>query len=402
MPFRDVWSSPGLHSILKSLVECSDLTASLYNGELELVDRVFHRGNLIEHLSHDLSEKFIPEMDVFEKKLIGKSPQGNDFGSYQFANRLDVEVIPLKLLGKVEGILVIGYVFTRYPSPEDCQHLSRAFGDTYLRMWHRARKDLPSTKDKMNKFAFLYQSVLESHLAGTISGLKLQAADNLKDELLSVVSHELKTPLSAGLLRLQMLEKKLQRDKEIDFELEVKTLISTFRSQETIINDLLDVAKISQGQLRYNKELTNLNTILKKCVEEIKPLIERKDVSLQMDFSTEDIEMILDPVRIKQVFINLLNNAVKFTEKGSVKVILDTHEGKARVAIKDTGMGLDQEALGRIFSKFVQASSNQSSKGLGLGLFLTEQIVRAHNGNISVESEGLHLGATFIVELPYE
>lgn len=395
-----VWNSSGIETLLDSLIECSGMSASLYDKEGKLVIRKFSTSKLIQHLVNALGSSFMPKVEALERDALKSFIASEDIKKVSLLKRLELRVLPLRLMGEVEGYVMVGYIFTRFPSPEDCQVLAREFNDSYLSIWHHARADQPSTVDKLDKFSLLFRVVLESHINGVKSGLQLQAADQMKDDLLSIVSHELRTPLAAGILRLQMLQRRLSKGIPEDLDIQLSQALGSLRNQEFIINDLLDVAKISRGELKYNFHHGNLSSLVSECFAEMQPLIEQKGLSFELELPRKEIFLDYDELRLKQVILNLLNNAYKFTEEGSIQFKLSNPKGKVLIEVIDSGVGLSEQEASRIFFKFVQSSHSGNIKGLGLGLFIAEQIIRVHRGTITAISKGLMMGTTFRVEMP--
>lgn len=400
MMLPSVWNSPGIIALIESLVECSGMSAALYDGEGQLVVRKFSRSKLIQYLLSVPNEKFLRSIELTEAEFISDFLKNNEVKSISLLNRLDLYVLPLRLLGGIEGYVVVGYIFSRFPSQEDCEVFAKEFGANYHTVWKHARNDQLSTQEKLDKFAFLFKVVLESHLNAEVSGLQLMAADRMKDDLLSIVSHELRTPLTAGVMRLQMLQRRMKTGIPSDIRSQIDQALSSFKTQENIINDLLDVAKISQGELKYNIGSGNLSQLVFSCYREMQLLIEQKGLRFNLDVAPVDVEYDFDENRMKQVVLNLLNNAYKFTDHGSISLKLTQEKDHVQLTVSDTGVGLTKEEAEKIFYKFVQSSKSGNVKGLGLGLFLADQIVRVHRGRITARSEGLALGSTFTVELP--
>lgn len=394
-----LYSSPGLKGLLKSLAISSNLSCALYDEKGELVEEIRDQGHLASFLwNKEKSES--SGLHQFEAQVVKKVNETNLYVKDSFLSRLEVIAHPLYLLGNRKGVIVLGYVLTHFPTPEDCKTFAKTFDLNYLQVWHEARKESPSTSLKLEKFSYLFRDVLESHLTGVYGSLQLQAADLLKDEFLSIVSHELKTPLSAGLLRLQVLCRKLEAKGMTEEVTQLLQGIKSLQGQEMIIDDLLDVSRITQGKLRYEKELSSVNELAKFCADEARQMIEEKGLEFHFHPLEEDEKLYMDSGRMKQVILNLLNNARKFTKSGSVTLSLEVIDGRVRFKVEDTGVGLDPDELHRVFNKFMQSAKNNSYKGLGLGLFLAEQIIRSHNGRIFATSAGENQGAAFIAEIP--
>ncbi|HEY1922604.1 MAG TPA: response regulator [Tepidisphaeraceae bacterium] len=224
-------------------------------------------------------------------------------------------------------------------------------------------------------------------------------ANRLKDEFLATLSHELRTPLSAivgwtQLLRLEKLPPDAQHGLDV-IERNVK-------AQTRLIEDLLDVSRITTGKMRLNLQNITLAPIINATLEAIRPAAEAKGIDLAFDCA-RDVRTAADPDRLQQVVWNLLSNAVKFTPaRGRVIVTLDDFNSQARIRVSDTGNGIEPEFLGFVFDRFRQADSTttRSHGGLGLGLTIVRHIVELHGGTVAAQSSGIGKGALFTVTLP--
>ncbi len=224
-------------------------------------------------------------------------------------------------------------------------------------------------------------------------------ANRLKDEFLATLSHELRTPLSAivgwtQLLRLEKLPKEAIHGLDV-IERNVK-------AQTRLIEDLLDVSRITTGKMRLNLQSITLAPIINATLDAIRPAAEAKNIDLTFDFG-RDVRTAGDPDRLQQVVWNLLSNAVKFTPaRGRVHVTLDHVDSQARIRVVDSGNGIEPEFLGFVFDRFRQADSTttRAHGGLGLGLTIVRHIIELHGGTVAAQSAGVGKGAVFTVCLP--
>jgi signal transduction histidine kinase/CheY-like chemotaxis protein len=223
-----------------------------------------------------------------------------------------------------------------------------------------------------------------------------------KEEFLSTLSHELRSPLSAVLGWARVL---LARD-EIDPALVERGLHVIERNasaQAKLIDDMLDMARIAAGKVRLEVRPIDLASVMFAAVDVVMPAANAKGISIKTSVSTKTRRVNGDPDRLQQVIWNLLSNALKFTESGgAVDVGLEAAGPMARVVVRDTGHGISPEFLPFVFDRFRQndASSTRRYGGLGLGLALARELVELHGGTVSATSEGLDRGATFTIELP--
>jgi PAS domain S-box-containing protein len=229
---------------------------------------------------------------------------------------------------------------------------------------------------------------------------RLRDADRRKDEFLATLAHELRNPLApiqSALHALKLAPQEGTRERlQGIMERQMQLLVR-------MIEDLLDVSRISRGKLILRTQRVQLSQVLAVAIETVRPLIEQAGHTLNVDLGEEDVTLDGDPQRLSQVFANLLNNACKYTEPGGTLWIgARTEDGVLRVSLRDTGIGLSRDHLARVFELFAQVdvSLERSRGGLGIGLTLVRQLVEMHGGQVSARSEGTGRGSEFIVSLP--
>lgn len=223
-----------------------------------------------------------------------------------------------------------------------------------------------------------------------------------RDEFLSIASHELKTPLTAAKLQLQIIERSLMRD-NIDkdsFRNIVYKADKNIGRLDRLVNDMLDVSRIKSGKLGLNKETANLVEVVNDIVDRFQPQYEYAGAP-PLNFHTHIQEAVgyYDVLRIEQVISNLLSNALKYGQKKEVEVTLEKDKDHAFIKVKDNGMGIPHDVQEKIFHRFERAVNPNEISGLGLGLYIVREIVEAHGGTISVESI-VGSGSLFKVQLP--
>jgi two-component system CheB/CheR fusion protein len=228
-----------------------------------------------------------------------------------------------------------------------------------------------------------------------------ESANRAKDEFISTISHELRTPLNTIRLWARMLRSdRLPEQDRIDG---VRMIDRSAEAQQHLIDDLLDVSRMSSGQLRLNLRLTRLGDAVRGAVEAVQPSANVRKVQIFSKLG-EDIGMVrADPERIQQVIWNLISNAVKFTPAGGrIDVDMTRNGGEVTITVQDSGIGIRPEFLPFVFERFRQAEviTTRQHGGLGLGLAIAKELVELHGGTISAHSEGENRGARFTVHLP--
>jgi signal transduction histidine kinase/ActR/RegA family two-component response regulator len=230
---------------------------------------------------------------------------------------------------------------------------------------------------------------------------ELQTVDEQKDRFLAMLSHELRNPLAPILSAVQVLkhsglaEPRQEKAREI---IERQAL-----HQARLIDDLLDIHRVTQGKITLRPEIIDLKATVAQAVETSLPNAEAKGLALEVEQPDEPLPVEVDPVRVVQIVTNLLNNAIRYTSPpGSITLTIRREEGQATVRVRDTGIGIDAQMLPRVFELFAQAdiSLDRPQGGLGIGLALAKSLVELQDGSIEAHSEGLGKGSEFIVRLP--
>ncbi|CUI16353.1 Conserved hypothetical membrane protein [Candidatus Protochlamydia naegleriophila] len=216
-----------------------------------------------------------------------------------------------------------------------------------------------------------------------------KAANEAKSEFLTTISHELRTPLNAIIGFDQCLLMGMDGTINSQQTDSLKKIEKSSFHLLTLINDILDLAKIEASKMELEITPQNIVEIITSCVEEIQPLAKQKNLTINLSIDKPYILMEIDKLRIRQVLLNLLGNAVKFTEAGSINVHLINHSQEVEIRIEDTGIGLSADEMLKLFKPFSQADSSITRKygGTGLGLAISKRIIDLHGGMINVQSE---------------
>lgn len=228
---------------------------------------------------------------------------------------------------------------------------------------------------------------------------ELSEADRRKDQFIALLAHELRNPLAPVRFSLDLL--RLPGASEVEHE-QARVIIERQVAQMSkLLDDLLDVARVGRGKLQVSRAPVSLTATLQMAVETSRPLVERQQHALTVSLPAAEMTVVGDPVRLTQVFANLLNNAARYTPAGGMLGLIATAEdGRAVVRVTDNGIGLRPDQLRAIFKPFEQAHEPGYSGGLGLGLSLAQAIVMLHDGSIDARSDGSGQGTEFVVTLP--
>lgn len=239
-----------------------------------------------------------------------------------------------------------------------------------------------------------------------LSGLKaaddaLRQADRRKDEFLATLAHELRNPLAPIRNAVELLKRTNSLDKHVRGASDI--IDRQVHHMVRLVDDLLDVSRITLGQVNLRHETISLGAILTDAIETVRPAIEAAEHTFTVQMPSESMQVQGDPTRLSQVFQNVLSNAVKYTPKhGRITLRVEREGAEARVRVRDNGMGIPPEMQDRIFEMFTRVHPRDEIKisGLGIGLALAKQLLELHGGRIDVHSEGAGSGSEFVVMLP--
>ena len=229
----------------------------------------------------------------------------------------------------------------------------------------------------------------------------LAEADRRKDEFLAMLAHELRNPLvpiMTGLKTFQLIETttpKLQRARDA-MERQVRHMVR-------LVDDLLDVSRVTAGKIELRKDLVDVATIIQQAVQTSQPQFQEKNHALNLALPREPLELLVDPARLAQIVSNLLSNAAKYTDVGGAISLRAVSIGEfVEIRVKDNGRGIRPEMLPQVFGLFVQSDRtlDMAQGGLGVGLTLVKRLVELHGGTVAARSEGEGTGSEFIVRLP--
>lgn len=266
----------------------------------------------------------------------------------------------------------------------------------------KAEEQIRRLNDDLRRHAdVLEQRVAERTAELAVAMEKAQAADRIKSAFLATMSHELRTPLNSIIGFTGILLQGLAGPLNTEQHKQLTMVQSSARHLLALINDVLDISKIEAGELHLSPAPFDLRQSLEKMVKTVSPLAHKKGIALHLDVADAVGTIATDQRRLEQVMLNLLNNAVKFTEKGHVRISCRTENDHYLLSFSDTGVGMQPEDIPNIFQPFRQIDSGLTRKheGTGLGLSICKKIIDMMDGAISVESQ-LGAGSTFTVRLP--
>jgi two-component system phosphate regulon sensor histidine kinase PhoR len=249
--------------------------------------------------------------------------------------------------------------------------------------------------------------ILSKHLSGLENEIKemfekakndieyLERLQRMRSQFLANVSHELRTPIFSIQGFIETLLNGAIDDPKVNRHFLKKANQNTV-NLNNLLNDLIDISMIESGEMRMSYRYFDINIFIKNILNEFLPAAEEKKIKLVFNPTKEGLQVFGDKDKLRQVLVNLLQNAIKYTDEGIIEILLDEEKKFVNVSVKDTGIGIPEEELSRIFERFyrVDKARSRAVGGTGLGLAIAKHIIEAHNSKISVQST-LGKGSTF-------
>src|ERR1700704_2016666 len=249
----------------------------------------------------------------------------------------------------------------------------------------RELKDLNATLQRANAKLELANRSLQSEVAERARAEQaLKEADRHKDEFLAMLAHELRNPLAPILNAVQLMRMKPVADPQLNWSRDV---IERQVSHLTrLVDDLLDVARITRGKINLSREPIELGTLIARAVEIVQPLIQERGHQFTSEIPDGTLTVDVDPLRLTQAFGNVLGNAAKYTERaGRISLSVCRRRSEVEIRVCDNGIGISADLLPRIFDLFTQVRSDHSQSGLGIGLALVRRLLQMHGGTITAQ-----------------
>lgn len=337
---------------------------------------------------------------VLERALVQASCETGSATSRQFEG-FRVCTQPLRLRGEIDGVLVFGWRFADFSSPLACERIARQIDLAGHLLWNEARLDAPVSEGRMGTYAALLAT-----LAGTLDRQRetiddLTRVNRVRDLFLATVSHEMRTPLSALSMRIELMLRTIPGLPPAAVT-GLESMRVHVRQEAGMIEDLIDASRTLTGQMSIVRRPVVLAQVLRDAISTVEPHAHAKQILMQVTPSNcgEDIQFEADGQRLQQVCWNLLFNAVKFTPAGGViRIGIRRLVGEVEIEIADSGQGIEAGDLPHVFGAF-KLQQHDNATGLGLGLYIARRIVELHGGTLSVSSAGRGKGATFAIRLP--
>lgn len=352
----------------------------------------------LEHLlKHEITvvlmDVSMPELDGFElAEMIRAHPR------HQRTAIIFVSAVHLTDLDRIKGYETGAVDYVSVPVvPELLRAKLRVFIELYRKRQESERLTTELELRVASRTAELQAAIAKQ----TELAEQLQAADRRKDEFLALLAHELRNPLAPMQNAVAIMQRKSIDDPDLRWCRDV--IERQTRQSARLVDDLLDVSRITQGKITLRLEPLNLADVVRDALETSRPLIDARHHRLQNSLPDEAIWLQGDAARLNQILANLLNNAAKYQpEAGRIELTVIRDDDAAEIRIRDYGVGIAAEQLSEVFQLFAQGERHLHGPfgGLGVGLFLVKSLVELHGGSISILSEGLGQGTECIVRLP--
>ena len=321
--------------------------------------------------------------------------------------------VRLSLAGEHIGAVVAGYGLTAFPEELTVRRFTERHRLPFSSIWHTVRRQAPLTRRRLEVYAELLGAVSETLLSENVrtqqyqeAAMRLAEAARMKDEFLAMLAHELRNPLAPIRIAVQILtgpdmshssisQSSLRRAREI-VDRQVQHLTR-------LLDDLLDVSRITTGKIELRKQPVELATALANALDVSRSLLDERKHSLSVSLPNEPVFIEADPVRLEQVITNLVNNAARYTPpSGHIDVTVTRQNADAVLRVRDDGIGMPDDLVPRVFDLFTQADRSlaRPGGGLGIGLTIVRNLVELHGGTVTAASDGPGRGSEFVVRLP--
>jgi signal transduction histidine kinase len=340
-----------------------------------------------------ITDVSMPELDGFElAEIIRQHPR------YQKTAIIFVSAVHLTDIDRLKGYESGAVDYVSVPVVPE---LLRAKVSVFTELYRKTRESERLTRD-LEKRVIERTAELEASMSAQVElARQLREADRRKDEFLALLSHELRNPLAPVCNAVNIMRLKQLEDPDLRWCREV---IERQAAQLTrLVDDLLDVSRITQGKITLRPERVNLAAIVADAIETSRPQVDAQHHELVVSLPETPVEVHGDRARLTQVVANLLNNAAKYQNAhGWIRVTVDCVDDVAQIIVEDRGIGISEDMLARIFELFSQGerAPDRAQGGLGVGLSLVKNLMELHSGSVRAESQGPGKGSTFVLEMP--
>jgi len=375
--------------------EHESLVRALQGGEVDAVVVLEPDGAKLQHLTTD---------EPLYRTIVDTLPQGVATvladGTITYINQHLADSIgmpPATLLGaNLAGYVATGDVATFVDTLHAALDAPQEVGMTFL--WAHGEGPVLVSASRLPVDGVDALGLVIVDLRDRLARTAAEEESRSKDELLASVSHEMRTPLTSIMGWVQLIEFELGSDHHLGDA--IRNLKNAVLAEAKIVDDLLDLARAEKGSLSIVTREFDLCESLRNAASYVNQQAQAKSLALHCELPGEPVIVRGDPDRLRQVFVNLLSNALKFTDAGSIHVRCGIDDAYATIEVTDSGIGIKADYLPMVFEPFWRSERAKPYPGLGIGLAITRRLVEAHGGTIAVSSDGPGRGATFTVKVP--
>lgn len=338
---------------------------------------------------------------ALERRIVAEVLATDQAGAEQSWNGMRIASLPLTRAGQTYGVLVVGWRFADFSSPMACEQIARLAGVSGHALWNEVRLEPPMSAGRMATSMALLHTLVDSIDRQRETIDELNRVSRTRDLFLATVSHEMRTPLAALSMRVELMLRTV-RDLPPAVESGLVAMRMHVRQEASMIDDLIDAARTLTGQMSVTRTPVSLGRVLRDAISTVEVMAHEKAVAFSVSPANfgDAITIGADARRLQQVLWNLLLNAVKFTPAGgAVRISIGQGNTHLDINVQDTGQGIASADLPHVFNAFTLQTEGNTT-GLGLGLYIARRIVELHGGTLTVASPGQNKGTTFTVRLP--
>ncbi|MDQ3014604.1 MAG: GAF domain-containing sensor histidine kinase [bacterium] len=332
--------------------------------------------NRVNTETHGIDRIWYNNIDEQSVELLNRKTHIKSFFAY-----------PLMIDGELVAVLLLG-------EDRDHEKLSQFEKDTISSF-------VDVIAVALNK-AFLYKELTATNKKLKTANLKLTELDQLKTEFISLATHQIRAPLTAIKGYISLIREGDYGDVSTEVDSALGVVSESTNNLVTIVGDFLDVSRIEQGRMKYDFSDFNVDELVQQVITEYKPNVDRRGLVLNFTHDQNSENFVhADRGKLKQIFGNILDNSIKYTQQGSIDVSVTKKDDRILIKVADTGVGIPENTIPKLFQKFTRASNANEANilGTGLGLYVAKQMIEAHEGRIWAESEGSGKGSQFYIEL---
>jgi signal transduction histidine kinase len=346
-----------------------------------------------------LQAKFAKQNKVMVVEEIKKEMVSDSAVTVEMLKGLGVEILaPLNVKDKTIGLIALGAKESRdMYNDEDLRVLETVGAQAAISI-----ENALLYEETKNFTITLKQEVEKATAELRAANEELKKLDQAKSDFISIASHQLRTPLSSIKGFVSMMLEGTYGEAQGQLRQKLEDVYDSNERLIKLVDALLDLSHMEGGKMEFNFTKVNFSEMLASVVEELKVQAEKKKLNFEFAKPKENYFVRADEQKLRQVVLNLIDNAIKYTEKGEVKVWLGRTDGSVEFSVKDTGLGMTQDEIANLFQKFVRGPNapRLHAEGAGIGLYVAKLLMEAHKGQVRAESAGENKGSTFFVKLP--